>query len=294
MSHIFISYSREDSTFVDQLVEALRGESIDVWLDRETKRGQKWDDEISEKLLQSIAVIVVVSVNSNIAEWVKDEIAFARKHQKPIFPLLLSGELPLSLNRIVCEAVQDRRLPSEHFYNDLRQLNQTQAVHKEHLPVPKSRSYTDAHKLADMKLFRSLWQDLNAIGGFVQDALFLIVEEEHMEHVFRYMSRRNQVQNAFISEEFEAAFEAFDTALADFRRLMANWFSLEEFGESYVYKLNEKILMIRGVLSSEEYFETLKKHDEKIDTMQDKTSEIFKLYSQIVKLVKYTFPESDL
>jgi len=47
MSHVFISYVREDALRVDQLAQDLKRAGVEVWLDREQIRaGQRWRDAI--------------------------------------------------------------------------------------------------------------------------------------------------------------------------------------------------------------------------------------------------------
>lgn len=51
MSHVFISYVRDDSARVDELARDLRRAGVEVWLDREQLRaGQRWRDAIRDAI----------------------------------------------------------------------------------------------------------------------------------------------------------------------------------------------------------------------------------------------------
>lgn len=51
MSHVFISYVRENSDMVDRLASELRSVGVEVWLDREKiKPGVRWRDAIKDAI----------------------------------------------------------------------------------------------------------------------------------------------------------------------------------------------------------------------------------------------------
>ncbi len=59
---IFISYNREDSTFVDTLAANLVMNRHHVWLDRwELKVGDSLIDKIQNALTESSAILVILS-----------------------------------------------------------------------------------------------------------------------------------------------------------------------------------------------------------------------------------------
>jgi hypothetical protein len=98
---VFISYSREDSKFVDALAEKLKADDISVWSDRDLVAGSNWRDEIASAMQDAKFVIFVVSQNSMKSSWQNMEIGMAlqRQHESRdqfIIPVLLgsSGERP--------------------------------------------------------------------------------------------------------------------------------------------------------------------------------------------------------
>jgi hypothetical protein len=53
MSHVFISYIRDDQSIVDRLCEELQKRGVEVWLDRTSLQpGQRWKDAIRQAISQ--------------------------------------------------------------------------------------------------------------------------------------------------------------------------------------------------------------------------------------------------
>jgi hypothetical protein len=61
MSHVFISYKREDELRVGRLARALEAEGLEVWWDRGLPGGESWHANIEAKLQQAGCVVVVWS-----------------------------------------------------------------------------------------------------------------------------------------------------------------------------------------------------------------------------------------
>ena len=47
-SPIFISYSRQDSAYVEKLIAAFEGRGLSVWLDNRIDYGTAWQHEIEQ------------------------------------------------------------------------------------------------------------------------------------------------------------------------------------------------------------------------------------------------------
>ena len=92
MSHIFVSYTREDQQFVAELIRRLRDENFNLWLDRDSIRsGDDWQVSIDNALRSAQAIIVVVTPKSRQSEYVTYEWSFAMSLGIPIIPALVSG-----------------------------------------------------------------------------------------------------------------------------------------------------------------------------------------------------------
>lgn len=89
--YIFISYSRRDRAFVDQLVKDLEQFGIRVWQDvNEIVAGSDWQNEISKSLLNANALLFVASKNSVNSGWITHELAVFFEQSNPkIIPVIL-------------------------------------------------------------------------------------------------------------------------------------------------------------------------------------------------------------
>jgi len=97
MTKVFISYSRKDLAFVDQMTTDLREAGLDVWYDLSgLGGGSRWRLEIEQAIRASQYVVVVLSPDSVASEWVEREYLFSSRLGKSIVPVFLKPcELPL-------------------------------------------------------------------------------------------------------------------------------------------------------------------------------------------------------
>ena len=98
MAQVFISYSRKDLSFVEQLAADLKANGFAVWYDlSDIGGGTQWRSEIESGLSQSQFVVVVLSPDSVASEWVEREFLFASNLRLKIIPLMYRPcELPLN------------------------------------------------------------------------------------------------------------------------------------------------------------------------------------------------------
>jgi hypothetical protein len=93
--HIFISYSRVDSVFADQLATDLESRGYQVWIDQAASRGgEQWRHEIEQKLREAQEVVVVLSEAAIDSRWVQHMGLRAHSLEKKITPLALAPDLP--------------------------------------------------------------------------------------------------------------------------------------------------------------------------------------------------------
>lgn len=120
MGHIFISYSRKDEVYVSKPnVQALENEGLNIWFDRRMSAGTKWHKDIEKNINICDAFVIVMSQNAADSEWVLSELLHAKEKKKPIFPLILDGELWLAVKDRNPVFVTDYSLPNERFFYDL-------------------------------------------------------------------------------------------------------------------------------------------------------------------------------
>src|SRR5512144_824681 len=102
MEKIFISYSRKDISFVRKLAGDLEKAGYDVWWDlTDLRGGDDWPRVIPQAIETSKYVIIVLSPNSTVSDWVEKEYTHALSLRKKIVPLMLErSSIPFALNTI--------------------------------------------------------------------------------------------------------------------------------------------------------------------------------------------------
>jgi TIR domain/Subtilase family len=99
---IFVSYDREDSKPVDEVVGHLSGFDLDIWRDRQSMvLGERIRDKILKGIQSSSVVLVFISLHSVESPWVLDELDTAMM-------LEMSGDtkvVPVFLGRIADEKI---------------------------------------------------------------------------------------------------------------------------------------------------------------------------------------------
>ena len=85
MSHIFISYAREDYNRANALAGALQKSRVPVWWDPQISAGERWEPAIENAIRQAAAVVVLWSRNSINSDWVYREATLAVE-QKNLVP----------------------------------------------------------------------------------------------------------------------------------------------------------------------------------------------------------------
>ena len=99
MPQVFISYSRKDSAFIDQLVADLQSAGLTVWYDLSgLDGGTQWETEIQVAIEQSQFFLAVLSPNALESKWVVREFLYAEKRGIKIIPVqYLPCELPMRM-----------------------------------------------------------------------------------------------------------------------------------------------------------------------------------------------------
>lgn len=94
MSHIFLSYSREDAETMRRLRDDLRGRGFKVWTDETLEPGTRsWRAAIEKALEEAACLVVLLSPDAKGSEWVERELGYTDELGKPIIPILVRGEV---------------------------------------------------------------------------------------------------------------------------------------------------------------------------------------------------------
>jgi hypothetical protein len=150
VSHVFISYKREDELRVGRLARELEAEGLEVWWDRGLPGGESWHLNIEEKLAAAGCVIVVWSANSAGSDggYVREE---ARRGltRNILVPVLIDEleQLPLGFGEI--QALDLTRWRGERRSADFQDLVRTirAKLASEPLPAPQAPTRRIARRL---------------------------------------------------------------------------------------------------------------------------------------------------
>jgi sulfatase modifying factor 1 len=113
---VFVSYSRMDNDVMRRIVTFLRKRGIKTWVDNEklTPGTPIWEEEIEKAIKGASAIIVVLSPDSKVSEWVRREISLADQNHKRIFPVLVRGDEDTSMSlRLITRQYVDLRRDEE-------------------------------------------------------------------------------------------------------------------------------------------------------------------------------------
>ncbi len=122
MTHIFISYSRQDQAYAQQFKAALTARHLPYWLDERINPGDDWWGEIDRAIAGCACLVVLMTPAAKASRWVQREILLAEDRGKPIFPLLLAGENWSLFVDTQYATVERGALPPERFFEPLARL----------------------------------------------------------------------------------------------------------------------------------------------------------------------------
>lgn len=104
MAFAFLSYARPDREIARKLAEDLPERGVNVWSDMDLSVGSNWVDEISRKLSEATAVLVLITPQSLQSHHVFEEWMAAFHQSGRVFPVLAGGvsfeDLPRELSSI--------------------------------------------------------------------------------------------------------------------------------------------------------------------------------------------------
>src|SRR6476660_8068090 len=86
---VFISYSRDDIDFVDQLVAALEGTGFDPLIDRHSiPGGEDWKEQLRHMIVEADSIVFVLSPRSAASKLCEWEVKEADQLNKRVIPIL--------------------------------------------------------------------------------------------------------------------------------------------------------------------------------------------------------------
>ena len=91
MGFVFISYSRQDTNTVDDIVARLQRDGFDVWIDRaRIKGGELWTVAIVAAIDTADSFVLMLSPSATASDNVRKEVQLAQDAKRRLFPLVLA------------------------------------------------------------------------------------------------------------------------------------------------------------------------------------------------------------
>ncbi len=85
--YLFICYSHQDVSLVEQEAEWLRRQGFRLWYDDNIAAGHAWSEELAEAIAGCSAVLYFLSAHSASSAYCVDELHFAKERKIPLVPI---------------------------------------------------------------------------------------------------------------------------------------------------------------------------------------------------------------
>lgn len=122
--YLFISYSRANLSAAERLRGDLQSAGVNLWIDKVgLKPGTPdWEQALRDAIARSDGVLLIASPQSRRSPYVRDEIAIAKMHKKPIFPIWVEGTDYIDSIPMGMSYVQNVDIRGDGYANGLTQL----------------------------------------------------------------------------------------------------------------------------------------------------------------------------
>jgi len=128
---VFVSYSHTDRLQVYPIIDYLNKTGINIWYDEGIPISEDWKSLIVDNIERCSAFLVFISPHIIESEYVRKEISFALKKQKPFFSVYLKEtELPSELEFEIgdIQFMKKYLMPDSEFYNKLNEMLNSRLV----------------------------------------------------------------------------------------------------------------------------------------------------------------------
>lgn len=122
MSHVFISYSHQDTDYAHKLAREMEDKGFTAWIDERIDYGDEWLLKLETQIDSCAAFLIILTQSARQSPWVPNELTRAVRLRKRIFALWIEGDiwLPLETTHVVDLRKQPRgSMPGIKFYEDL-------------------------------------------------------------------------------------------------------------------------------------------------------------------------------
>jgi len=194
--HVFIAYKHEEIPFVDMLIRQVKMAGFEVWVDAERLRaGENWREEINYAIKDAFALVVIITPDAKISEYVTYEWAFAQGAGVKVIPIMLRETFRLHPQLELLQYLDFTDQTHPPWDKLIRRLFEIQGEHQPHT-VPVSRDAPPAVKSAVAALDSPLAEERrSALKSLAQ-----------MNHPAAYAALVGAVQHTLRDVRVDAAF----------------------------------------------------------------------------------------
>ncbi len=158
MTNTFISYSRKDTEYTHEIVDAIKARGLDAWVDWEgIPPTVDWMEQIQKGIAEADTFLFLLSPDSAASKVCADELEYAAKNGKRIIPIVLRDVKPDEA------PVQTRHLNWIFFRKDKEDFEA--ALDKLVTAINTDYGWVQAHRRLQVKALE--WEKHSREGGYL-------------------------------------------------------------------------------------------------------------------------------
>lgn len=162
MTHIFISYNREDQFRARMIADGLKAEGLHVWWDTNLRAGESYDEVTEKHLREAGAVVVLWSKKSVNSKWVRAEATVGERFSKLVPAMIEPCERPLRFELVqTADLVNwqgDRSDPNWRLF--IQGVKNAVGHHEEAPPAPAAAPGGSADSSNDITIENTFWTSI--------------------------------------------------------------------------------------------------------------------------------------
>jgi len=118
---VFVAYDVRDREYAHRLSNFLEAHGIKRWMAPESiQPGARWGVALVDGVLNSTAMVVIMSPDSSRSRWVQEELRIAGREGIPVFPILLAGQPFESLRQYQFVDARGGEMPPQRLVERLK------------------------------------------------------------------------------------------------------------------------------------------------------------------------------